>query len=564
MKKSQKFFLIKSIFHQLDNLTKTSEKTFEVRVCSKSFFFSKEQIIILSNSAFDYISTTKRSFDIEMPSDLYQINQYELVNCFNRLYLLFISDDSIQIDFRNVVIYKYLATKLQNRSLEIVCDSVSISQTNQFFLSSKHFKEIGVDKLHLLNNLQIRLKGNEMICCNSFYASMISKTIYQKLISQNVKVIDFSNFGKGFVLKSIFDLLKGKSFKISKFQSEDIYQSIQFLQFLSLSSYMSNKFDSQGIAFNFYKMSSYSLLDLSPDSIKYVISSNYLHLKNECQLFDFIYRKIEKDRSNLSLLIYMYGAAVTDKTLSPLIQELRLKEIDYQIFVFLKNCLKFGYLTSSPAQELISFPFQNTNYLWKQKMKLVQLYNSLPSTNIPLNPQIVKAMSLLKQNQKEKGFKFLKKLADLGDPEACWRTAACYSRPIGVEFNLFHCSRYSRTAKEYDLVEGYYWLACASKLQKDLIENMLEACERNFPPALFRLGDMIISQKISEFSLEDGIRYMEMAGESNEVIYASKIAYYYQNGSRGFPINKTKSSHFQEIALKNLCSDSSFLADDYI
>jgi hypothetical protein len=93
---------------------------------------------------------------------------------------------------------------------------------------------------------------------------------------------------------------------------------------------------------------------------------------------------------------------------------------------------------------------------------------------------------------------------------------------------------------------------------------LLEACERKFPPALFHFGDMIISGKLSGFSLEDGIKYMEMAGESGESIYARKIALYYQSGYRGFPVNKTKSAYFQQIASKNLCSDSSFLADDYI
>jgi hypothetical protein len=107
------------------------------------FFFSKEQILLLSNSAFDYISSTKRCFDIEKPSDFYQINQADLAICFSRLYLLFISDDSIQIDFRNVMIYKFLATKLQNKSLESICDSISFTNTNQYFLSSKRFKEIG-------------------------------------------------------------------------------------------------------------------------------------------------------------------------------------------------------------------------------------------------------------------------------------------------------------------------------------------------------------------------------------------------------------------------------------
>jgi hypothetical protein len=246
---------------------------------------------------------------------------------------------------------------------------------------------------------------------------MISKTIYQKLINNfHIDEIDFSKFGNGIVLKSIFDLLKGKSFKISKFQSEDIYQSIQFLP---LSSYIHSKCASQGIAFNFFKMSIYSLLDLSPDSIHSVISSNYLHLKNERQLLDFILKKIGKNRSNLYLLPYIFGSAVTNKSLFPLINSLQFKEMNQKIFVFLKNCFKFGYLTSSPAQDIMSFDFENINYLCNQTVKLTQLYDSLPNSDLTLNPKIELAMLYLKNNEKERGFQILNELAKLGDPEAC-------------------------------------------------------------------------------------------------------------------------------------------------
>jgi hypothetical protein len=48
-------FLLKSDFHKLNSLIQAHDRIFEINICSKSFFFSKEQIIVLSLKAFLFI-----------------------------------------------------------------------------------------------------------------------------------------------------------------------------------------------------------------------------------------------------------------------------------------------------------------------------------------------------------------------------------------------------------------------------------------------------------------------------------------------------------------------------
>jgi hypothetical protein len=79
-------FLLKSDFHKIDQRIQAKDKTFEINICSKSFFFSKEQIILISMKAFRFILETKYSFNISAPSTL---SDELVISCFAEIFLLF-------------------------------------------------------------------------------------------------------------------------------------------------------------------------------------------------------------------------------------------------------------------------------------------------------------------------------------------------------------------------------------------------------------------------------------------------------------------------------------------
>jgi hypothetical protein len=61
---NQFIFLSRSYFHKIDQLVEAKDKTFEMNVCSKSFLFSKEQIILFSIKLFLSILESQNPFNI--------------------------------------------------------------------------------------------------------------------------------------------------------------------------------------------------------------------------------------------------------------------------------------------------------------------------------------------------------------------------------------------------------------------------------------------------------------------------------------------------------------------
>jgi hypothetical protein len=86
--------LLKADFHKINQSVDAKDKRFEVKICSKSYFFSKEQIILFSKAAFLKISETNQSFDVSCSSS---ISESFLISCFDEIFFLFSESEEIII-----------------------------------------------------------------------------------------------------------------------------------------------------------------------------------------------------------------------------------------------------------------------------------------------------------------------------------------------------------------------------------------------------------------------------------------------------------------------------------
>jgi hypothetical protein len=214
----------------MNSLIETNDKTFEIQVCQRSFFFSKEQIILLSHSAFLFIAQTQKAFQIESNESF---SSNDLINFFLQLSSLFENKTEIDIDIHNKFVFQYLSKILQNKSLELICSRISVDSPQIFFLNSKLFYEIPSCTLAPIDNFSIQLK-NSTIQCNKIFASLISSMIFLLLKEDiSIKEINFSHVDDH-LLVPVFDLFKVLSFNIHQFSLDVLNQLIDFLQFDSL------------------------------------------------------------------------------------------------------------------------------------------------------------------------------------------------------------------------------------------------------------------------------------------------------------------------------------------
>jgi hypothetical protein len=66
----QSVSLLKSDFHIINQIVHAAGKIFEIVIYSKSYLFTKEQIILFSKAAFLEITKTNQSFNVLGSSDL--------------------------------------------------------------------------------------------------------------------------------------------------------------------------------------------------------------------------------------------------------------------------------------------------------------------------------------------------------------------------------------------------------------------------------------------------------------------------------------------------------------
>jgi hypothetical protein len=198
--------LLKSDFHIINQLITSKDKTFEVKICSKSFFFSKEQILLFSVEAYIQIMRTKMSFCLTSSPNF---PDERVISCFHEIFLLFSTSNEIQINLKNAFLFQYLANVFNNSTLLTICETViQTTQSQIFFLTSDSFSLLTNDILDSINNFNAILPAGA-IKCNSIFASLISHRIFRQ-VSQSSKTdfIDFSDYQFPEIIKSFFNILK--------------------------------------------------------------------------------------------------------------------------------------------------------------------------------------------------------------------------------------------------------------------------------------------------------------------------------------------------------------------
>lgn len=401
---NKKFFLTKSDFHRINEIVSIRDKTFEVIIGSKSFFFSKEQLFLLSPSIFFRLIKSSFPFVVQLPTHIESENS--LIDCFFELYSLLTSSNQIEINIQNVIVYKFFSEVLQNKPLELACSNVTSSQSSYFFLSSEHFLFLPSNNIVSFYDLRIQFTSEISIKCNSVFARIISKkidSIFRN--SGDINFIDFSNLDFSHILVSIFDLFKGYPIYLNQFPHNELLNAINFLQFDSLSSFLTlYSFDcpnslSSFAAQNFSQFSD-QYYHFPFNTIEEILLSAQLRLKNENQLFDFIFRKIQEEPTNIYFFKYIFLPSVLKSKIELSPEIFNLNHLD-----LFKNCFKHGYLISqeSQIQLLLCFPpiLSNLVHIENENLKLQSILTSLPELILPpLHPDIIEGMNLLRQDWK--------------------------------------------------------------------------------------------------------------------------------------------------------------------
>jgi hypothetical protein len=152
MFKNQKFVLAKSNFHLINQLTVAVDKKYQIKIGRISFFFSKEQILLLSKYVFDYIQTKKIPF--QFPNN--QLSIVKLVSCFSELTSLFHLNPMIEISIEKVDIFHYISEIIHNTFLEDCYHLVTSTRSQFFFFTSEHFR--ANSSLEFINDFKIKAK----------------------------------------------------------------------------------------------------------------------------------------------------------------------------------------------------------------------------------------------------------------------------------------------------------------------------------------------------------------------------------------------------------------------
>jgi hypothetical protein len=84
----------------------------------------------------------------------------------------------------------------------------------------------------------------------------------------------------------------------------------------------------------------------SIDSIEHELSSHFLRLKNENQLFEFVQNQIKENREFLNFLRYVYFGLVDNIHLIHLVNSIQFDEMDHCLFEHLQYAFFSNYLHS--------------------------------------------------------------------------------------------------------------------------------------------------------------------------------------------------------------------------
>jgi hypothetical protein len=354
----QPIFLLKTDFQKISVMIPAKDKIFEINVCATPFFFSREQIVLLSTKAFFSIVESNQSFIINARND---ISEKQLLSCFSELTTLFSKRELIEVSLGNVLIYQYLSEVLENINLWNICQNVQSSgQANSFFLTSEQFYQIPEQIFSSMNDFRI-LVNQDVIECNHIFASLISNKIFnQKQRHPENNFIDFSHHEFPQMIQKFFSVLKGKRIQINEPNWQPILNMINFLECDSVSVQKII----QRSPFNFVSNVISSLFRLKIDFIQAILGSNFLHLKDENQLFEFVKNCLQNNPENLNLIQYFHFGYVDCFDFINLISSIQFEEVTQDLLEHIKvSCSRaiFFLLKASVRWKIFNlfYYFQN-------------------------------------------------------------------------------------------------------------------------------------------------------------------------------------------------------------
>jgi hypothetical protein len=155
--------------------------------------------------------------------------------------------------------------------------------------------------------------------------------------------IDLSNSLDPEIIKLFFNIIIGKSIWINESNQEKITNTIGFLEFNSI------------FAFEFWTKCSinFTLNDISSlgslpiDSIQKIISSHFLSLKNENQLFEFLKSLIQKNEECSSFLTYLHFGLISFPNFTDYLNLIQFYELSSFLFYHMKYSFHYNYLLSA-------------------------------------------------------------------------------------------------------------------------------------------------------------------------------------------------------------------------
>jgi hypothetical protein len=206
--------------------------------------------------------------------------------------------------------------------------------------SHSFYHHISKDIFHLLNDFRI-LFSDCYFECNRIFASLISNKIFTHAVKfPKDDFIDFSNSLDPEVAKKFFKITRGKSIWMNEFNREQILDTTNILEFNSLSLLEMET----NTPFTFIANDISSLNFIQNDSIQKIISSYFLHLKNESQLFEFLKNLIKESPECLSLLKYLHLGLIDFPNFAYYINSIQFHEFNSYLFDHMKYFFFYNYL----------------------------------------------------------------------------------------------------------------------------------------------------------------------------------------------------------------------------
>jgi hypothetical protein len=197
-----------------------------------------------------------------------------------------------------------------------------------------------------MNDFRILLNNDE-IKCNHIFASLISNKILNQIKEHpNLDFIDFSHYRFPVFIKMFFGILKGNKIEINEHNLEHIYDTMHFLEFSSDS--IKSFFQNSSLSFISNDISQIPSIPIY--SIDNILSSHFLHLRNENQLFEFVQNLIKENRESLNFLRYVYFGLVENNHLINLINSIEFNEIDHCLFEHLRSSFLSNYFFSFESE----------------------------------------------------------------------------------------------------------------------------------------------------------------------------------------------------------------------